>query len=536
MQESRNDIKIISPQAGFQEKFVQSNVDVVIGGGSMNCGKSYAAILMLAEPSLDPNFRAVFLRRNLAETKVGGGLLQDMKSAYKGIVTVKESDNPRVTFPSGAFCDLTHISDERRDKLLERIKGWQYDLIYLDEGTSYEWTTFLTLFSRNRGKAKWTGKMRMTTNPKKSHWLRKFLDWYIGADGFIRKDRDGVVRYFYINGKRVEDVVWGDTKEEVYEQCKVDINRKLAKLGSDFTYEDLIKSFCFYLGNISENKASIGNNKGYVGSVAAMGGETAMANLEGNWNVDPEEEDSIPIPFDIARDVFRNDPQVNGDKWITADLADLGDDNFIALVWDGLHIIDVVIRQKTTPRLNADILLELARRHDISDCNIIYDGVNGAYMLDYIPNAKPFVPFSRPIGFEARSVMTLKDECYYRMVSAIRCGRMSCSERVAKTRYIHNKMKQEIYFETEFAEECSVVRFRKTTNGKCRLMPKTEMNANLGKGRSMDVLDPCAMRMWPLLIYVPGEELVRTAVLNDMEAKGLDLGRYANIYNDSTWA
>ena len=31
--------KIIKPQEGFQEKFVRSNVDFVVGGGVLNCGK-----------------------------------------------------------------------------------------------------------------------------------------------------------------------------------------------------------------------------------------------------------------------------------------------------------------------------------------------------------------------------------------------------------------------------------------------------------------------------------------------------------------
>ena len=31
--------KIIRPQAGFQEKFVRTNADFVIGGGVLNCGK-----------------------------------------------------------------------------------------------------------------------------------------------------------------------------------------------------------------------------------------------------------------------------------------------------------------------------------------------------------------------------------------------------------------------------------------------------------------------------------------------------------------
>ena len=84
--------------------------------------------------------------------------------------------------------------------------------------------------TRNRGTAKGTGKIRGTTNPERDHWLRIFLDWYIGVDGFIREDREGVVRYFYMAGATVKDVVWGNSKLEVYKQCKADIDRKLARV------------------------------------------------------------------------------------------------------------------------------------------------------------------------------------------------------------------------------------------------------------------------------------------------------------------
>ena len=67
MSEDEKEIRIIKPHEGFQEKFVRSNVDVVIGGGVLACGKSYAAILSTAEPSLDPNFRACFTRRTFTE-------------------------------------------------------------------------------------------------------------------------------------------------------------------------------------------------------------------------------------------------------------------------------------------------------------------------------------------------------------------------------------------------------------------------------------------------------------------------------------
>ena len=58
---------IIKPHAGFQEKFVRSNVDVCFGGGCLNAGKTAGAVLMCGEPSLDPKFRAVFLRNNLGD-------------------------------------------------------------------------------------------------------------------------------------------------------------------------------------------------------------------------------------------------------------------------------------------------------------------------------------------------------------------------------------------------------------------------------------------------------------------------------------
>lgn len=59
------------------------------------------------------------------------------------------------------------------------------------------------------------------------------------------------------------------------------------------------------------------------------------------------------------------------------------------------------------------------------------------------------------------------------------------------------------------------------------------MNAKLGKGRSMDVLDPCAMRMYPVLRYHVGEELAMTA--NYDNDKGEEVTTF-DIYNDSTWA
>ena len=389
---------IIKPQEGFQEAFARSSVDVVFGGGAVAAGKSYALCLAVAEPLMtDADFRCLICRRALSNLKAGGGFIEKFRQIFgSDQIKVKESDNPRISFPNGTFCDLTYIDDSNLDKLRERAKGWEYDVIAVDEITEMSWDVFSYIMTRNRGQSKtFTGKMFATLNPKRTHWTRQFLDWYIGPNGLIIPERNGYVRFFYVNGQSVRDVVWGDSKAEVYRKCRASIDRKLAALGKGFSYENLIKSFVFYQGRLSENKGLIGDRPDYAGSVAASGGLMSQALLEGNFDVDPDEYRAMPIPSVKAQEVFTNDAAVNGDRWITVDLADYGTDNMIGLAWDGFHVIDILILSHTTPAENASRARLFAQQNDVAESHIIFDGTAGRYFNDYIPDAIPFLSSSR---------------------------------------------------------------------------------------------------------------------------------------------
>lgn len=518
---------IFRPHKGFQEKFVRSNVDVCFGGGQLAGGKTTGAILMLAEPSLDPNMKALFLRNNLDDLKAAGGLLDAFREVFGEGCRVVES-GPTVFFPAGGRTDLTHIADQDIKAIERRFKGRQYTHVYFDELTGFAWDTFTFLFSRNRGKNGIKCKVRATTNPKRSHWVRKFIDWYIGADGYIIPEREGVVRYFFIQGDDVDSVVWGDSKFEVYQKCKIQIDRFLSGY-DDATYEDVVKSFTFYLGRTSENK-SLG--KDYLGSIAAMGGRRAAEN-SGNWNVDVDEDFDAPITSEMLSNVFIADPMRNGDKWITADLADEGTDNLVALAWNGFHIEDILILGRTTPRENAERLKLFAEKHDIADSHIIFDATSAAYMRDYMPDAIPFKSIHKPMGMYMRMARWLKDECYLRLIEVMKRGELSMDDSVAYKTYEHQKLKERITVQNEFEEECRVVRFDKANNGKLALYSKKQMNAKLGKGRSMDLLDPIAMRMYPVLEYAYGEELQSTMYDGNDE---YDDENNNDIFNDSFWA
>lgn len=530
--------KIIKPFGGFQEAFTTAQADIVWGVGQLGSGKSYGLVLAMAEPLMtDPDFRGLVSRRAIQSLKAGGGFVEKFKQIFGEYCSVKESDNPRVSFPNGSFCDLTYIDDSDMVRLRERAKGWEYDVIAVDEITEMSFECFCYLMTRNRGNSKtFTGHMFATLNPKRSHWSRIFLDWYIRPDGFVNAERAGKVRYFYLNGTTVKDVVWGDSKYEVYQKCKVDIDRKLKAVGGRFNWENMIKSFVFHEGRMSENETLKAD---YIGSAVASGGKMAQALVEANFNVDPEEDENIPISGDAARQVFIADPKVNGELWVTVDLADFGKNNMVALFWNGFDVQDILVLMHSTPRENATNVRIFAQEHGVAESHIIFDGTSARYFNDYIPDAICYLSSRKSFGMYENQAPTVKDMCYLRLTKMVNAGGMSFAEKVTNRLYMRQDIKHALTVEVEFLEECAVLRFKDLPNGGKKLLTKKEMNARLGKDRSMDLLDPCAMRMYPCANIPYGEEL-------DAGFDGADESRYikddsdkpdelVNVFDDTTW-
>lgn len=493
---------------------------------------TYGAILANAEPSRDPNYRAVFFRRTLGELKTAGGIVDDFEDAYGDSVSITKSENPRITFKeSGAWIECRQIADENRNKVRETFKGSQWDCIFFEELTGYQFYTWNYLASRCRGKANWSGKVRATTNPSKKHWVRKLLAWYIGDDGYVIPERSGVVRYVYLDGDKVEDYVWGDTKEEVYRKCKMRIDEKLASLKDDsITYENLIKSFTFILGNLSENKALLDKNPDYVGNVSGKEGD---ALLRGNWNFDPEDESNLPIMMNMARNVSVNEPCSNGMKWVVVDPADTGSNSTMIFVCDGLHCIDAHILNVSTPRQNCEWVKNIADRHGISHSHIIYDAQRAAYFLDYIPEAVPYYSFSPSRGIERFKYKRRKDENYARLINAINTGKLSFTPDVANMIFQQTKYGPVTVYQ-KFVEECGVVQWNEDSlSGKKRLLSKKEMNSQLGRGDSMDVLDALHMLMSVYEHCEMGAEIETGRKMVGEESSNADA---VDIYDDSFWA
>ena len=451
----------------------------------------------------DPEYKALYVRKNLDDLTAGGGMLDECKNIYpkEMISRVTISDSPEVEFKSGARFVFTHMANESPKVLQERVKGWQYPAIFLDELTAYSFNTFTYLLSRNRGAPHIPAILRATMNPKKSCWVRKFIDFYVGADGYIDPDKDGYVRYFYNAGNSVDDVVWGDTKAEVYAKCKSKIDfflDRARKISPDLnlSYENMIKSFTFYSGSVFENTALLEGNPDYIGSLAATGAGTAEQLLGGNWDIDDDEIDTPQITINKAESMFDNDPNISSNRYITADIAGEGEDNMVILVWYGFHLVDWVALDTTTPTEIVSAIRRMQEKHDIGNSNVIYDGVGiGNFVKGYIIGAKAFKGNNSPTISGKQRYFDLKTQCADKLIEMLENGAISVDAKIAEKIYKHKNIKEPRTFKTEFIREATALRINTLPNGKLKCLNKKDMNKKLGKGFSMDIIDPFIMRM-----------------------------------------
>lgn len=502
--------QIYRPHEGCQRAMVRSNVDVCFAGGNLGAGKTFGAAMSTAEPSLDHRWRGLVVKNNIDDLKRGGGVIDTFSvELYGSEAALRNSEMPRLRFPNGSWIDFCHLADQSYKAIMRRFKSSQYDWIYFDELTEFGWDAFRALLTRNRGKSAYAGKCLATTNPERECWIRDFIDWYIDEEGYIIPERDGVVRYFFIWGKTVKEVAWGDSKEDVYRQCKAEIDELMESQKMD-DWRPFVKSFTFYEGRMSDNKEMLEANPGYVGTVAMMGATERKKLLGGCWNVSSRDDDEDNVlTYSELNSMFMNDPQTNGDRWITVDLADSGTNNFIQWFWDGLHIADVDIAPFTTPRGNAMRAKAFAAKHGVGERHIIFDAIRGMYFKDYIEGAVPFESYRAAMGLEALQYTNLKECCYAKAIWLIKNMGISVADDVSNRTYINAAAKtaSPITVQNELMEEGRVIKWVDAPSGKKRLMTKKEMNKLLGRGRSMDLFDPLAMRMYPLLSIQNGLEL-----------------------------
>lgn len=256
----------ITPQEGPQTRFLQSSADVVFYGGSAGGGKTYALLLDPLYQYNNSKFGAVIFRRTTKQITNEGGLWDTASDLYSSIgAKMLESPINRAVFPSKMQVAFSHMEYEKN-----RFdwQGSQIPWIGFDEITHFTWKQFVYMLSRNRSDSGVPGRMLGTCNPDPDSWVRRWIDWWIGDDGFAIPDRSGVVRWFIVDG---EDVIWDRSKQALL--------RKYPK--------SLPKSFTFIRSSVYDNKILLEKDPGYLANLHALTRVERAQLLDGNWNIRP---------------------------------------------------------------------------------------------------------------------------------------------------------------------------------------------------------------------------------------------------------
>ncbi len=192
--------------------------------------------------------------------------------------------------------------------------------------------------------------------------------------------------------------------------------------------------------------------------------------LFGNWEYDVSD-DSL-CNYDAIVRLF-DQQGIDGEKYITCDVARFGNDKTIIMLWKGLHITKVITLLKSAINDVVEQIKQIQQQEQVKLSSV------GGGVKDYL-RCRGFVNNSRPIKKE--NYQNLKTQCYYKLASMINTAQIGISM-------------NDVNIKQTMIEELEQIRSKdQDKDNKLQIVPKETVKAILG--RSPDYADAMAMRMY----------------------------------------
>ena len=241
-------------------------------------------------------------------------------------------------------------------------------------------------------------------------------------------------------------------------------------------------------------------SQGRKHSLEEMTGVQRQRLLLGNWEYDTDpaaliDYDNLINTFNNAQILHkdnagkvlgtqRQDGSIFKEKCISVDVARLGDDKTVILIWIGLYIVEYKVLAKHTTDQTAAIVKTFQQIYNIPMTNVVIDadGVGGG-VVDQLKGSVSFNNGAAPLNKE--NYANLKAQCYYKLAECIN--------------------KNEMYFpindedvQSNVTEELEQVKRKDVDkDGKLSIIPKEQVKQVLG--RSPDFSDAMMLRMYYLV-------------------------------------
>jgi hypothetical protein len=216
----------------------------------------------------------------------------------------------------------------------------------------------------------------------------------------------------------------------------------------------------------------------YVSTLKTLDENSRQRLLYGNWEWDDSPDAMIDYRAIVGMWGNTHLHDKHQQLYITVDVARLGNDKSVIMVWQGLEVVHITSIPKNTINELEAAIKEIQNYYKVPHHHIIADedGVGGG-LVDYM-GIQGFVNNSRAINGE--NYQNLKTQCYYHLAKCINQGQVLISTKDHKN---------------ELVEELEQVRsYKSDVDSKLRILPKEKVKQNLG--RSCDFSDAMAMRMW----------------------------------------
>ncbi len=417
LRELRSDRAMIA-QKGGQENALASDADIVIAGGNRGGGKSWMLLLSLFNDIYDANLSALIVRKERDDLT---NLVDKSTSLFKDHGEYKRSkDLMKWDFKSGGVLTFSFHDGPLKD-FQDRFQGREYNRIGIDEITQSEYKKFKYLLTCLRNAHHLRNQLIGTCNPDPESWVARFIDWWIGEDGLPIKERDGVLRYCFMNGDEVGDIIWGDTPEAVYEQARAIIDSVISP-GED--WRNYIKSVTFVRAELDDNRALMESDPSYKANLAGQSEEQRQRDLAGNWRFKSAGDDLIKWAHMDA--FYRNAVQCgDGVRRVSCDVAFDGGDNLVMWLWVGNHVQDLYVCRHDSAR-TVDIVRGKLMEWGVREENFTYDlnGV-GQTFKGFFPKATPFNNLEAVDPAMKHLYVNLKSQAAYELAMDLIEGRMS---------------------------------------------------------------------------------------------------------------
>ena len=403
--------------------------------------KSFSSLMEVLKDIKNPDFHAVILRNEKDDLQ---SLITDSYKLFSQFGTYNKSQNDMTwNFDNGGWLKFSYYAGAYQE-FKTRFQGRQYAYICIDEGTQCPYKKFKYLLTNNRNASGIRNRFWITCNPDPESWVRKFIDWWVDEDGYIIPERNCVLRYCFMDGDTPDSIYWGDTREEVYEQCHGIIDslwkESYAELGYD-KLEMFIKSVTFIRADVSENIKLVATDPSYIANLAQQDEEQRMRDLDANWNYKAAGDDMVKM--EDLEAIFENAEQL-GDNIhkASADIAFTGGDNFVMWHWVGFHCIDLRVMRLDSKTL-VSVVQATLREWGVEECNFTYDmqGI-GQYFKGFFPDAVPFNNQAAPIATERKEAdgikylyKDLKSQCAFLFYRYIKERKISIADELLERKY-----------------------------------------------------------------------------------------------------